>query len=101
MNTLMKKIKVNLTDNANYQMLLTGVRLNSPSHICNHVNAKELQPLKSVATGPHVAINRYTNGNQEAHKHRSGTWCIRSCPRYITKNDLVCIFSKFQGCPCV
>ena len=31
------------------QMLLTGVRLNSPSHICNHVDATELQPLNSLA----------------------------------------------------
>ncbi len=31
------------------QMLLTSVRLNSPSHICNHVNATKLQPLKSLA----------------------------------------------------
>ena len=34
------------------QMLLTGVRLNSHSHICNHVDATgptELQPLNSLA----------------------------------------------------
>ena len=26
-------------------MLLTGVRLNSPNHICNHVNSTKLQPM--------------------------------------------------------
>ena len=31
------------------QMLLTGVRLNSPSHVCNDVDATELQPLNSLA----------------------------------------------------
>ena len=29
-------------------MLLTGVRLNAPNHICNHVNATKLQPLTSL-----------------------------------------------------
>ena len=29
-------------------MSLTGVRLNSPSHICYHVNATKLQPITSI-----------------------------------------------------
>ena len=36
-------VYVQVLDN---QMLLTGVRLNSPSHICNHVNATKLHHLK-------------------------------------------------------